>query len=433
MFSLSYAGVNASHTCPTHLRSARSTSSLVLLTFAATFTCYVDRVGFPIVYTALALTARVSRTIQGSVHSAFYSGYIVTQVPGGYLATRYGGEKVLQFAFTMWGAVSAVMPSDGTRTRVLWLCRFGVGCAMGTVFPALHSVMARAVPLETRNRAVSFMTSGMYFGSAFAMVFVPCVMGLGGAHLAFTAVGFMALMWSQLCARFTKHHEFTQAVTECTASSTSTDARRQSKTPWMELFSSPPVLVIMLNNFTFHYTFFILMSWMPTFYEQQLKTDVSSFTVLKTVPYFVMAVFSNVGGVIADMLMVSPYRSRTFVRKALNSSGFAIGAIALWFLPNCSHILSTALLSSLALGALASARAGFAVNHMDIAPRLAGVIMGISNTCGALAGMIGPWLTGCMLDAAAQPWEIALRTPACLCVLGAIMYVWFATAEQMFE
>ena len=82
------------------------------------------------------------------------------------------------------------MPSDGTRTRFLWLCRFGVGCAMGTVFPALHSVLARAVPLEARNRAVSFMTSGMYFGSAFAMVFVPCVMGLGGAHLAFTSVGF---------------------------------------------------------------------------------------------------------------------------------------------------------------------------------------------------------------------------------------------------
>ena len=32
------------------------------------------------------------------------------------------------------------------------------------------------------------------------------------------------------------------------------------------------------------------------------------------------------------------------------------------------------------------ARGGFSVNHMDIAPRHAGVVMGISNTAGTLAG-----------------------------------------------
>ena len=40
--------------------------------------------------------------------------------------------------------------------------------------------------------------------------------------------------------------------------------------------------------------------------------------------------------------------------------------------------------TTLTLGALGFARGGFSVNHMDIAPKYAGVVMGISNTAGAL-------------------------------------------------
>jgi MFS transporter, ACS family, solute carrier family 17 (sodium-dependent inorganic phosphate cotransporter), other len=36
---------------------------------------------------------------------------------------------------------------------------------------------------------------------------------------------------------------------------------------------------------------------------------------------------------------------------------------------------------------------------MDIAPRYAGVVMGLSNTAGTLAGVVGVWATGVILDA----------------------------------
>lgn len=38
------------------------------------------------------------------------------------------------------------------------------------------------------------------------------------------------------------------------------------------------------------------------------------------------------------------------------------------------------------LGLAGFARGGFSVNHMDIAPKYAGILMGISNTAGTLAG-----------------------------------------------
>ena len=37
---------------------------------------------------------------------------------------------------------------------------------------------------------------------------------------------------------------------------------------------------------------------------------------------------------------------------------------------------------------------GYAVNHLDIAPRYAGVLMGVSNTFATVPGFLSPLVTG---------------------------------------
>jgi hypothetical protein len=49
-------------------------------------------------------------------------------------------------------------------------------------------------------------------------------------------------------------------------------------------------------------------------------------------------------------------------------------------------------------GCLGFSRGGFSVNHMDIAPKYAGMVMGISNTAGTVSGVIGVAVTGAILD-----------------------------------
>jgi hypothetical protein len=51
-------------------------------------------------------------------------------------------------------------------------------------------------------------------------------------------------------------------------------------------------------------------------------------------------------------------------------------------MPMASGALSGVAATTLTLGALGFSRGGFSVNHMDIAPKYAGMIMGISNTAG---------------------------------------------------
>ena len=56
------------------------------------------------------------------------------------------------------------------------------------------------------------------------------------------------------------------------------------------------------------------------------------------------------------------------------------------FWPMARSVTAGLTATSATLGLAGFARGGFSVNHMDIAPRHAGVVMGISNTAGTVAG-----------------------------------------------
>jgi hypothetical protein len=140
------------------------------------------------------------------------------------------------------------------------------------------------------------------------------------------------------------------------------------------------------------------MNWLPTYFELALKLSLQDMGSSKMLPYFNMFIFSNIGGVVADHLITKRILV-TKTRKLLNTIGFVVAAVALMALPSFGTPSGTVMCSSVSLGFLALGRAGFAVNHMDVAPKFAGIVMGVSNTAGTLAGIVGVGLTGNILEA----------------------------------
>ncbi|KAL1557254.1 hypothetical protein AAHA92_07852 [Salvia divinorum] len=97
--------------------------------------------------------------------------------------------------------------------------------------------------------------------------------------------------------------------------------------------------------------------------------------------------------------------------------------------PRSEHPKTTAA-GFVALGLLALGRAGFAVNHMDVAPGYAGIVMGVSNTAGTLAGIVGVDLTGRLLEAAKaaqldltspENWREVFLILGLLCIFSSIV------------
>lgn len=102
-----------------------------------------------------------------------------------------------------------------------------------------------------------------------------------------------------------------------------------------------------------------------------------------------MAVIVPIGGRIADYLR-RYYLSTTIVRKIMNCGGFGIEGIFLIVVACATRPVVAITAMTIAVGFSGFAISGFNVNHLDIAPRYASVLMGISNGMGTLAGIFCP-------------------------------------------
>lgn len=431
---------------------------IVILTFICTSVCYVERVGFSIAYTVAADAAGINQSSKGKILSTFYYGYACSQVPGGWAAQKIGGRKVLLLSFVLWSMTCALVPLDPSRVLTLVIARLLVGVAQGFIFPSIHTVLAQWVPPHEKSRSVSLTTSGMYLGAAAGMLFLPSLVKYKGPQSVFLAEAALGAMWSVLWfvyATDPPRSEHPKATAAGFGESllpiiggqkykveNGGNSIRSSKIPWKRIFFSLPVWAIVVNNFTFHYALYVLMNWLPTYFELGLQLSLQEMGSSKMVPYLNMFIFSNIGGMLADHFVTKRILSVTNTRKFLNTIGFLVASLALIAIPVFRTSDGAVLCSSVALGFLALGRAGFAVNHMDIAPRYAGIVMGVSNTAGTLAGIIGVDLSGKLLEAAKsidsdlsspESWRMVFFIPGLLCILSSFVFLLFSTGERIFD
>ncbi|KAI0527052.1 hypothetical protein KFK09_002648 [Dendrobium nobile] len=419
---------------------------IVILTFFCTNVCYVERMGFSIAYTVAADSIGINQSSKGMILSTFYYGYVLSQIPGGWAAQSLGGRRILLLSFLLWSSTCALVPLDPNRINILVVARLLVGIAQGFIFPSIHTVLAQWVPPHERSRSVSLTTSGMYLGAAAGMLLLPGLVKHQGPQSVFLVEAALGISWSILWFKFASdppHSDHLKPTgLPLTKSKDKGSLLNPAKVPWKKMIFSMPVWAIVVNNFTFHYALYVLMNWLPTYFELGLQLSLQEMGSSKMLPYLNMFLFSNIGGVIADRLITRRILSVAWTRKFLNTIGFLISALALLILPLFKTSAGTVLCSSVSLGFLALGRAGFAVNHLDIAPRHAGIVMGVSNTAGTLAGIIGVGLTGRILEIAKatdvdlsspKSWKPVFFVPGYLCIFSSLIFLIFSGGERILE
>jgi ACS family sodium-dependent inorganic phosphate cotransporter len=169
---------------------------LVALSFAAVFICYVDRVNISLAIGPMAEEFGWSKTTSGFVMSSFFIGYLVTQIPGGALAGRFGGKHVLAAGVVLWSLFTALTPPAAFASFWLLLAtRIGMGFGEGVTFPSIYALFSRWVPASQRSRAVGLVFSAIPLGTVFAQWATPVLVtehGWPWAFYAFAALGRVA-------------------------------------------------------------------------------------------------------------------------------------------------------------------------------------------------------------------------------------------------
>ena len=73
----------------------------------------------------------------------------------------------------------------------------------------------------------------------------------------------------------------------------------------------------------------------------------------------------------------------------------------------------------------------FVIDTQDIGPRYSGVLLGMSNTAGVLAGVLGTATTGYILKNGS--WDEVWGVAVALYLVGTVVWNLFSTGEQIFD
>jgi len=130
--------------------------------------------------------------------------------------------------------------------------------------------------------------------------------------------------------------------------------------------------------------------------------------------------------------MVRHGQSLTRVRKTMQTIGLLGSAGFLLLAPGAQSATTALLIMCGALGTLGFTWSGFAPNHLDIAPRHADVLMGVTNTAGTVPGVIGVLITGWLVDVTGT-YASAFALAAAINICGALVWLAFSSAKPVVE
>jgi ACS family sodium-dependent inorganic phosphate cotransporter len=410
--------------------------TLIGLCACATFICYIDRVNISVAIIPMAEEFGWDRATQGLVLSSFFVGYLLTQVFGGYLADRFGGKLVLGVGVLIWSVFTILTPPAAFAGLAgLLVARVGMGLGEAVTFPSIYSLFSRWVPVEERTRAIGLNASGIPFGTVFALLVTPVIVlafGWEWAFYIFGAAGFIwYVFWSRMASAEPAAHP-TISESELATIRAGTDQGPQGEgAPWKLMLTSLPVWAIIVSHFCSNWGGYVLLSWLPTYVAEGLGVDFAAVGLFAMLPNLASFLFLNVAGWVTDSL-IRRGGDVTRVRKLMQTVGFGGAAVVLAVVGYVSSAPMAIALMTLGSALGAFALGGWGSNHMDIAPRHSGTLMGISNTAGTLPGIIGVYVSGLILQYT-DSWTLVFQVAAGLNVFGLVFYLLFASGEKQFD
>lgn len=114
--------------------------------------CYIDRTNISFALPHLKTDMHLTGAQQGLASGIFFWGYLLLQIPGGYMAERWSARRWVAILIVLWSV--AAMATGLTHTfGQLILARFLLGVAEGGVQPALMTTIRSWFPFAERSRA----------------------------------------------------------------------------------------------------------------------------------------------------------------------------------------------------------------------------------------------------------------------------------------
>ncbi|XP_030754260.1 putative inorganic phosphate cotransporter isoform X1 [Sitophilus oryzae] len=379
---------------------------------------------------------------QGIILSSFYWGYLITHLPGGIIASKFGGKYTLGLGILSTGIFTVITPWVIHITKGDWkwvvALRVVEGLGEGTTYPALNTMLAQWVPLGERSKIGSLVYAGGQIGTIVCNLIsgqlIKATQEWASVFYLFGGLGILWFLFFQvLCYSAPEDHPFIsdkeKIFLEKELGSISSD---RLPIPWKALATSVPLWALIAAQIGHDWGFYTMVSDLPKYMKEVLRFNVADNGIWNSVPYAAMWVVSMAGGWICDWLILKGYMTVTGARRFFTcfaAVGPAIFIMAASY-AGCNTTLAVWMFT-VAMGFMGTFYCGMKVNALDLSPNFAGIIMAITNGIGAGAGIITPYLTGALTEEhTITEWRIVFWISFVIFITSSIVYMFYGSGEE---
>ncbi|GLV45086.1 Dietary and metabolic glutamate transporter [Carabus blaptoides fortunei] len=379
---------------------------------------------------------------QGIILSAFFWGYVVTHMPGGILAEKFGGKHSLGLGIFGTAVFTLLTPIvvKYWDWQGLIVIRVLEGLGEGTTYPALNAMLAQWVPSNERAKIGTLVYAGgqigTVVGNAVSGALIDYTQSWESVFYLFGALGLLwYIIWSLICYSTPAEHPFisdnerTFLEKEIGANTGNKD---NMNIPWKAILMSVPLWALVFAQIGHDWGFFIMVTDLPIYMSEVLKFNIKDNGILSSLPYIVMWIMSMLSAWLCDWLIDRNTVTVSFARKlftTIASIGPAVFIIAASY-AGCDKITVVALFC-IGMGLMGTFYPGMKVNALDLSSNYAGTIMAIVNGIGAIAGIVTPILVGNITqNHTVAEWQIVFWISFAVLVVTNIIFVIFASADE---
>jgi MFS family permease len=389
-------------------RSLRAFAPALVLLAICVLINYVDRGNLSVAAPLLQRELGLSASQLGILFAAFFTTYTAMQFVIGWLIDRFDVNRILAAGFLLW-SLATVTTGLLRGFALLLMMRLILGVGESVAVPASSKILARHLSEHHRGFATGVVMAALRCGNAVGTFGAGFLMAKFGWRPVFVGIGLVSLLWLPAWVKWMPRKG-------------SFVADSVIPTPgFAEIFKQKSFWGTSAGQFCCNYLFYFMITWLPAYLVLERHLSMAAMAKVAGLYYSVDGGSAVATGFLQD-LCVRKGLTPTVVRKSAMALAFSISAIAVLGCSVASPQTYLYWLMAAGIGCGMTSPGIFTFCQTLAGPQAVGKWYGAQNGFSNLAGVVGPALTGFVVQATGN-FRNAFAITSLLCVAGGLAWV----------
>ena len=390
---------------------------IIILMCAGWVTIWIYRSALSPVYPQIneSLGGHISDAALGTISSAYFLGYVIMQIPAGFLVDKIGKKNVLLPGFILFG-LAAFLISQASSIQMIYVGSFLAGIGCGSFYGSAYSLTGQNIPADKKSFSTAIVNSGSAVGSGFGLIlssFLVVQMQMPWQTMMYISVAATVIMLIAF-AIVIRSNKDDVAFIEKAAIKEDKSAQKEKISP-MTLFA-PKMLFTYLLYFATCYAYYMTVTWLPNFLGTERGFEGAAIGFSASLVAFASIPGALFFSKLADKFMTKKV-SFIVVLELLAAVMLLITVLA----PNATFLLIALVLYGF-LGKLAVEP--IIISWLgENAPKVGvGTTLGVFNFFGMMSSVLAPMITGAISDSFGSK-QMGFYISVILLVVGTVLFL----------